>query len=195
MNSLTELVSQTRSCRRFYEDEKISAKTMGELVDLARLGGSARNSQPLKYLIACESELNEKIFPELGWAGYLPDWVGPKPGERPAGYIICLLDTKISNDGDIDLGIASQNILLGTTTLGLAGCRIASISAKLHGILNLADHLKILLVIALGKPREIIKIEKPAAVDDIKYWRDENLIHHVPKRPLAEVIINPTNKD
>jgi nitroreductase len=196
MNTFTELVAKTRSCRRFYEDEKISDKTLQQLVDLARLGGSARNVQPLKYLLACETNLNEKIFPQLGWAGYLPDWDGPKPGERPSGYIVCLHDSRISNNGEVDLGIASQNILLGATDIGLAGCRIASVSAKLHDILGLPSHLKILLVIALGKPREIIQIEQTDSSDNIKYWRDEELVHeykrlytyHLDIKDLPEVI-------
>jgi hypothetical protein len=40
----------------------------------------------------------------------------------------------------------------------------------------------------LGKPVEKVKIEN-AEGDNIKYWRDENKTHHVPKRRLDELII------
>jgi len=50
------------------------------------------------------------------------------------------------------------------------------------------DHYKIIQVLALGKPAEEVVIDE--VVDgDIKYWRDENEIHHVPKRSLQELII------
>ena len=46
---------------------------------------------------------------------------------------------------------------------------------------------EILLVLALGKPRETVVLEQAGA--DIKYWRDAEGRHHVPKRPLEEVIL------
>ena len=45
-----------------------------------------------------------------------------------------------------------------------------------------------MLVIALGKPVEKVVIEN-AKDGDIKYWRDEERVHHVPKRPISELII------
>lgn len=189
MDALKKLIATTRTCRRFHEDKAVAASDLHELIELARLAGSARNAQPLKYLPAHDRELNARIFPHLGWAGYLRDWPGPGPGERPAAYIVCLLDTEIAGNGDCDLGIASQNILLGATGKGLAGCRIASVSPRLHAELALPDHLKILLVIALGRPKEEVRLEKVDADGNIRYWRDEKQIHHVPKRALADIIV------
>ncbi len=48
---LYDLVRRTRSFRRFQQDEPVDMDTLKSLVDLARLGGSARNVQPLKYLL------------------------------------------------------------------------------------------------------------------------------------------------
>ena len=48
---LKDLVTRCRSYRRFYEEEKISAETLRELVDLARLTASSANSQALKFRI------------------------------------------------------------------------------------------------------------------------------------------------
>jgi nitroreductase len=178
-----------QSFRRFRQAESITVETVQELIDLARLGGSARNAQPLKYMLVNTPAQNAEIFPHLGWAGYLKDWQGPVEGERPAAYIICLLDTSISNEAECDLGIATQNILLGATEKGLGGCRIASFSRKLQGILEIPEHLQILLVLALGKPKESVLLEDLGPDGDIKYWRDKDQIHHVPKRSLEEIII------
>ena len=60
---------------------------------------------------------------------------------------------------------------------------------KLEGVLSLDSNYETLLVVALGYPAEKIVIDE-AVGDDIKYWRDENSVHHVPKRKLSEIIIN-----
>ena len=188
-NMLYDLVLKTRSFRRFKEDEPVDIDTLRYLVDLARLGGSARNVQPLKYVLINEPAVNEKIFPLLGWAGYLKEWKGPEKGERPAAYIVCMLDTRLSNEADCDLGITTQNLLLGASEKGLGGCRIATISPSLRNVLELDDHLNILLVVALGKPVERVSLDEQEPGGDIKYWRDDEKVHHVPKRPLQEVIV------
>jgi nitroreductase len=188
-----ELICKTRSIRRFMEDESIDMETLRHLVDLARLGGSARNMQPLKYLLVKTPAVKAKIFPHLGWAGYLKEWTGPKEGERPAAYIICLLDTRLSNEAYCDLGIASQNVLLGAAEKGLGGCRIASFSPKLRDVFKLGDHLQVLQVIALGRPAETVSLEELGPGGDIKYWRDADLVHHVPKRTLRDIIAGEYN--
>ena len=185
---LYDLIRKTRSFRRFHEEEAVSIETMRNLVDLARLGGSARNLQPLKYILINNPVMNAKIFTHLAWAGYLEDWPGPAEGERPAAYIVCLLDTRLSLEANCDLGIATQNILLGATEKGLGGCRIASFAPGLKDILALDDHLRIFMVVALGMPAEKIVLDEYQPDSDIKYWRDAGQVHHVPKRSLDEVI-------
>jgi len=185
---LYDLISKTRSFRRFVEDEPIAMETLRYLVDLARLGGSARNLQPLKYVLVNTPALKAKIFPHLGWAGYLKEWTGPQEGERPAAYIVCLLDTRLSKEADCDLGIATQNLLLGAAEKGLGGCRIASLAPGLRDVFDLDDHLQVLQVIALGRPAETVFLNEQGPGEDIKYWRDTDQIHHVPKRPLQEII-------
>ena len=185
---LYDLVRRTRSFRRFQQDEPVDMDTLKSLVDLARLGGSARNVQPLKYLLINAPAVNARIFPHLGWAGYLKDWPGPEEGERPAAYIVCLLDTRLSNEAECDLGIATQNILLGAAEKGLGGCRIASFSPGLMDVFAVEDYCRILLVIAMGMVVEKVSLDELEPEGYIKYWRDADKVHHVPKRSLKEII-------
>ena len=60
---------------------------------------------------------------------------------------------------------------------------------QLRRALDIPTRYKILLVLALGKPKEKVVIETVGPDGDIKYWRDSKDIHHVPKRPLDDVII------
>jgi nitroreductase len=187
---IADLVHANRSCRRFNENHPVDGKVLEELVDLARLSASGANLQPLKYILACQPRINAEIFSCLGWAGYLKDWPGPDPGERPAAYIVILGDTTIRKDFGVDHGIAGQSMLLGAREKGLAGCMLATIDRKsLRKILNIEAHLKILLVLAIGKPKEEIVIETVGPDGSISYWRDSQGVHHVPKRPLQEIIV------
>jgi nitroreductase len=187
---IKELIAANRSYRRFFESEAVSCETLRELVDLARLSASGANRQPLKYLLSCTPERNELIFPCLAWAGYLKDWPGPAEGERPAAYIVILGDTKIGASFGVDHGIAAQSILLGATERGLGGCIIASIQRQaLSKVLDIDPRYEILLVLALGKPKETVVVEPVGPDGDIKYWRDADGVHHVPKRALHELIL------
>jgi len=191
MSTLRSLLLQNRSYRRFDESREVTTKELHGMIDAARLSASARNAQPLKYLLSNTKETNEKVFPTLAWAGYLSDWPGPEPGERPSAYIIQLHDTTIAGNYFCDDGIAAQSILLTAVDQGLGGCIIASVKKEqLRLALDLPAHLEIIQVIALGKPAEKVVLEEMKA-GDIKYWRDENGVHHVPKRPLEELIFKP----
>jgi len=188
---LKDLINKNRSYRRFYQEIPVSMGTLRELVDLARLSPSAANRQPLKYFLSNSPETNSTIFPCLAWAGYLPEWAGPEEGERPAAYLIMLGDSRITNNYLCDHGIAAQSILLGAVEKGLGGCIIGAINReKLRENLGLPSHLEILQVLALGKPKEKVVINPLPADGDIKYWRDQNGAHHVPKRALDDLIIN-----
>jgi len=187
---IRDLILKNRSYRRFHQEVAIDVETLRGLVDLARLSASAANRQPLKYILSGNKEKNALIFPCLGWAGYLKDWPGPSEGEQPSAYIIMLGDTEISKSFGVDSGIAAQSILLGATETGLGGCMIASAQKdRLRQALDIPPRYEILLVIALGKPRETVVINNVGPGGDIEYWRDGEGIHHVPKRSPDDVII------
>lgn len=204
---IRDLILKNRSYRRYYEERNIGTVILKELVDLARLSPNGKNIQALRYMIFNDRNINEIIFKNLFWAGYLKDWNGPRKGERPSAYIIMLKDTKLMDTGSEDEGIASQSILLGAVEKKLGGCIIRHINRKeLRTSLNISDRYEIKLVIALGYPKEEVVIEEIGQEDDIKYYRDENFIHHVPKRRLEDVLLrinddyeivkaNPNDKD
>ncbi len=189
---LRDLIVRSRSYRRFRQDVAIDRRTLEGLVNCARLSASAANLQPLRYILSCDPQMNARIFPHLAWAGYLVDWAGPSEGERPSAYIIILGDREVSKSFGCDHGIAAQSILLGATESGLGGCMIGSIKRdKLRGALGIADRYEILLVLAIGKPGETVVLEDVGSSESIKYWRDSADVHHVPKRRLEEIIVEP----
>jgi nitroreductase len=187
---IEDLVRQNRSYRRFHEDVPVRVETLRALVNLARMSASGSNLQPLKYILSSDRETNARIFPHTRWAGYLKDWDGPAEGERPAAYIVILGDTEIRKSFGCDHGIAAQSIMLGATERGLGGCMIGSIAEDgLRQTLDIPERYEILLVLALGKPNETVVLEDVGPDGDIKYYRDEEDVHHVPKRSLEELVL------
>ena len=193
---IADLVRSTRTVRRFQEERELVPALLESLIDLARLGGSARNGQVLKYMVITDAALRQEIFPLLGWAGYLADWSGPATGERPAAYIVCLLDKELlkgsESEACCDLGIATQNLLLGAAEQGVFGCRIGAFAhGVVHRLLQLEDRFKVLLLVALGYPAETVVLEELGPQGDIRYWRDAQGGHHVPKRSLPQILMEP----
>jgi nitroreductase len=185
---IRELIIRNRSYRRFDSKVKIAAEQIKSWIELARFSASGRNVQPLKFAIVNTADLCNKVFPNIGWAGYLSNWNGPVESERPVAYVAVLKDQTIAANHYCDDGIAIQSILLGAVEDGFGGCILGSVNKnKVHKILKLQDNLELLWLIALGKPSETVVLE--TASEGIKYWRDAEGVHHVPKRPLDELII------
>jgi nitroreductase len=182
---------QSRSYRRFLQDEEIADEQLKMMVEAARFSPSARNIQPIKFFISNDREMNTSIFSNIGWAGYLKEWDGPVEGERPSAYIILLHDTSISQGYSCDNGIFAQSILLQAVDLGFGGCMIATFKKEeITNLLKLPNYLTPIMVIALGKPKEVVVVDD-IKMGDVKYWRDSENVHHVPKRSLDELIYIP----
>jgi len=171
---IKDLVQKSRSYRRFDETHMIDEALLKELIELARFSPTASNMQPLKFCLSCQAEMNSKIFPALAWAGYLNDWSGPAEGERPTAYIIILGDKEVRESFGIDHGIAAQSIMLGAAEKGLGGCIIGSVKRE---------------DLALGKPAEKVVIDPLPDDGNTRYYRDEEGVHHVPKRSLDDLIL------
>lgn len=186
---MVDLVKATRSYRRF-QQTPISEQMLLDLVDLARNTASGGNIQPLKYILSTTPDMNDLIFPSLAWAGYIEDWDGPETGQRPTAYIVVLCDQRIAAKGGSDIGIVAQTIALGAAEKGIGACMIGSVSrTELQAALSIPGHFRIELVIALGAPGESIVLEDVRSDGDIKYYRDEEGFHHVPKRTLADIVL------
>ncbi len=188
--TIPELVRKARSFRRFDESYAVDPELLLEFIDTARICASSGNRQPLRYVLSTDPEKNQKIFPLLAWAGYLPDWPGPDLGERPSAYVVMLGDTTIATTFGCDQGIAAQTIVLAAAERGLGACMMVSVLRKeLRALLKIPEHLEILMVIALGKPAETVLLEPLPESGDIRYWRDSQGVHHVPKRPLSDIVL------
>ena len=94
-----------------------------------------------------------------------------------------------------DLGISTQNLLLGAAERGVLGCRIGAFhAAKVRTLLQLDERYQPLLVVALGEPAETVVLETVGPDGDIRYWHDAAGVHHVPKRRLTDILLAPPSR-
>jgi len=187
-----ELVARTRSYRRFDQTVNIPKETLESWAELARLVPSSANHQALKFLLINDPELNARVFKSISFAGYLKEWGGPKEGEKPTAYVVILGDTTINQNFDLDAGIAAQTIMLAANEDGFGGVMMGAIKREsLREEMQIPVHLEVVLLLALGKPTEQVVVEETSAEHGIRYYRDAEDVHHVPKRPLSELIIWP----
>ncbi len=182
-----EAAINRRTIRRF-KQKPIPLEILKKLVNAGRLAPSSANLQPIEYIIIDETDLVEKVFGTLKWAGYISPAGNPPPGERPVAYIIVLANRK-KNSGNCerDAAAAIGNMLLVAFEDGIGTCWLGAIDInKLTDILELPEHIKIDSVVALGYSNESPQIEEMK--DSVKYWKDETGVLHVPKRKIDDVL-------
>lgn len=184
-----DLVKKNRSYRRFDATVKITENELRQMVESARCSGSAANRQRIRFVIVNEKEVCDKLFSNIALAGYLKDWRGPSETERPTAYIVMMAEnSEIDTNLAIDIGIYAQSILLTASEMGYGGCMIRSFKKQeIDKILN-KEGYETAFVIMLGKPAETVYLTD-VKDGDIKYYRDENDNHAVPKYSLDELII------
>ena len=194
---LIDLVRKNRSYRGYDRGRRVTKEELLQLAEAARLCPSSVNVQPLKYYLAWEDPDVRTIQLETKWAKGLPNTDLPHPGKEPTAFIVICQD--ISIDPNLsrfqrDVGIVAQTMLLRAVEMGLGGCMIGNFSAaSLHGALGLEEHIRPLLVVAVGKPDETV-ILTDAEDGNTKYYRDSQDRHYVPKRALEDLIIAPEKK-
>lgn len=192
-NEFHQLIEGARTYRR-YSGEAVEEGVLRELVDAARLSPCGNNMQVLRFRVvsADDAEAAEKVFSHLHWAGALKDWNGPEPGERPGGYVVVCLPAKLVANPIrlIDVGIASQSIVLAAASRGLGACMHKSYDACLGDELGLTDAgYAVAMVIALGPRAEKIVLEPATTDHGLTYWRGPDGSHHVPKLALDDLLV------
>ena len=182
-----ESIIKRRTIRKFTQ-QPISPEILQKCVDAARLSPSGMNFQPLKYMVVTDSLVLPQVFSTLTWARNIPGY-SHASNEVPKAYIIILLDTTIREHAGNDPGIAAMSISMVAYEAGLGSCMLGSVDRpQLKNKLEIPDHLQVLLVVALGYPREQSK-EVELDGSDTRYWFDKQGVLNVPKRRLKDVIV------
>ena len=85
----------------------------------------------------------------------------------------------------------AQTMLLAAVEQGLGGCMIGNFQAgEVMEVLGLPEEIRPLLIVAFGKPAEEIHLVDVPEDGNTNYYRDETDVHYVPKRTLADELLN-----
>lgn len=186
---LLELLKTRRTYRRF-EQKEISQEIIDEMLLAARYASSARNAQPIGYVVVNKADKVREIFDLTKWAGYLPPEQGqPKAGEEPVLFIGIVQNLDINNACDTDAGLAISNLTLAAWNRGVGSCIIGACNKpKISEIMGLTENQQLHTVVAFGYPSHtshIVDVENP---EEIKYYLDDNKDYIVPKRKLEDIV-------
>ena len=185
---MKDIIRKSRSYRRFDETKKQTREVLLSIVEAARFSPSAGNMQRLRFRLVNEPEETAYLFDQLAWAGYLKEWDGPAPGERPTSYILIMTKTQPGEILGMDIGIAAQSMMLKAVSLGLGGCMLASFHKEKTEARFAPEGYRIALVLALGAPVERVELEDTKD-GDIHYYRLSDATHRVPKLPLDTLVL------
>jgi nitroreductase len=188
--TFAELVTTARTCRRFKGSMHLPETVLSDLVGMARVCPSARNLQPLRYATISDPETCEKAYSWVVLGGNLKPEQRATDKQHPGGYIVILGPTDLGHLGLMDIGIAAQTINLAATAAGLGCCMIGAFNKpEFDKLLNVPKDMETKLVLALGAPDEERQLTSVGSDGEVKYFRDNNDVHWVPKRSLEELII------
>jgi nitroreductase len=175
-----------RSIKRF-KDIPAPYDVLENCVNAARLAPSAKNRQLCEYIIIDDESLLPKVFDNVTIGGE------PPPERMPKAYILTLINSNLEKELEgsrkttiYGAGMAVENMILVALEQGIGSCPIAGFQEnELKQMLNIPHHYDIALVLALGYPDENPVVEISAG--SIQTWRDNQGIHHVPKRKLEDI--------
>lgn len=185
--NLEKLLRKNRSYRGYDPSFEVREDQLRRIVAVNTLIPSARNSQALRFRLVTRNEAH-KVLPHIRLGGALPHLHLPYPGTQPEAFIVVMSAIEPDYYIYIDLGISAQSMLLQATEIGLNGIMIGACDKE-----RLQEELQLpyrpLLVIALGRGNEQIRLVEIGAEESHSYYRDKAGVHYVPKVRLEDLII------
>lgn len=186
--SLEKLLSKNRSYRGYDNSYIVRPDQLRRIISATTLIPSARNSQLLRYRPVANNEA-DKILPHIRLGGALKELRLPLKGHEPRAFVVVCSTTPTPDHYlYIDLGIAAQSMLLQAVEIGLNGICIGAFDKQaVKEALDL--QLEPLLIVAIGKGDEQIRLVEIGQEENHNYYRDEKGVHYVPKVALSDLII------
>ena len=184
--NLVKLVAKNRSYRGYDNSFVVRADQLRRIMEVVPMCPSAKNQQVLR-LRAVLSDEADKVLPHIRLGGALRELKLPLPGTEPRAFIVICSTVAEDKYVNMDIGIIAQTMLLQATEIGLNGICIGAFDhAAVQQSLNLP--YQPLLILAIGKGSESIKLVSISESDSHNYYRQDG-VHIVPKLSLTDILL------
>lgn len=184
---LESLLTKNRSSRGYDKNVVVGHSTLEKIVSVNTKIPSAKNQQVLRFKLVTRDNGAEKVLENIKLGGALPELHLPFPGTEPEAFIIICSTAPESKLVDIDLGISAQSMLLRAVEMGLNGIIIGAFN-KQKITEAFALPYEPLLIVAIGKGAEDIKLTSISAEEGHAYYRKDGT-HFVPKVTVDDLIL------
>ena len=185
--SLDTLLKKNRSSRGYDKKTLATQEQLRKIVAVNPLLPSGRNQQALRFKLVTHDTGAEKVLANIKLGGALPELHLPFEGTEPEAFIIICSTVPENKILDIDLGISAQSMLLKAVEMGLNGIMIGAYNKE-----NIKKEFDLtyepLLIIAIGKGAETIRLVEINEDESHKYYRQDG-VHFVPKVKLEQLIL------
>ena len=185
--SLDALLLKNRSYRGYDKNCKVSLEILKMIIGVNNKIPSARNQQALRFKLVTHDSGADKVLENIKLGGALPELNLPFEGTEPEAFIIVCSTLEESKMVDIDAGISVQSMLLKAVELGYNGVIVGAFNKN-----AIKSEFQLpyepLLILAIGKGIESIRLTEINENDDHKYYRIDGT-HYVPKVKIEDLII------
>ena len=154
-----EAIKRRRSVRK-YLPENVPAEIVDQIVDCGRLAATARNMQPVRFVVVTDRAVRIAIARSAT--------NGPFIADAPVCIAVFSEDVPYYLE---DGAAATQNMLVAATALGLGSCWVAGArkpyAESIRKLLGVPEGMRLISLVAVGYPAEV---------------------PNPPKKPLSEVL-------
>lgn len=147
-----DVIKKRRSVRKFKPD-MIPDESIREIIKAAQFAPTAMNNQAIEFIVVKDQTLKDQIY----------DISDPKQEfvKTAPVIIVPFTNTEKTNLAAHDLSLASENIFLQATALGLGSvwknC-YPPVAKKVQAILNIPENHTLVNIIPIGIPDEFPKV-------------------------------------
>lgn len=185
--SLDTLLLKNRSYRGYDKQRTVSMETLKSIVGVCNKIPSARNQQVLRFKLVTRDSGADVVLANIKLGGALPELHLPLQGTEPEAFIIVCSTIAENKLVDIDAGIAVQSMLLKAVELGFNGIIIGAFNKE-----RITEAFQLpfepLLILAIGKGIESIRLTEIGENDDHRYYRQDGT-HYIPKVKIEDLLL------
>jgi len=159
-----DAIGARRSIRN-YKPDPVEPDDLERILEAGRLAPSASNRQEWRFVVVTDGETRRALSEAANGQGFV--------AEAPVVLACCAeTDEQTMPCGQlrypIDLAIAIENMVLAAWELGLGTCWVGAFSeGEVKKILGVPDDIRVVQLLALGRPAEVPEARPRKPLDEI----------------------------